>query len=289
MGSWNLYRQDAHGRRIWPIAGYPQQLDTFHPSWWITSTGLNWAIRSNTLNEFRYGVQHSGDTTPRRESKTSTSSTASSTACRARFTLPSGSRTLANDAAPITGRHYITTIYDTMTLLRGNHTFKFGGNYPRHAVARHVVRRHRARAASWRCRATRSARRRATRAVDLQRDDDAGHSERGPGQRAISLYSLLTGRVSQVQTGRVVDPATLQYSDTVVSRELDLGVVRGVFVQDSWRLTPDFTLNYGLRWEVSEPPFNHTGTRVFPDLRKSARAVDGAVPAGHAERRAATR
>ena len=30
-------------------------------------------------------------------------------------------------------------------------------------------------------------------------------------------------------------------------------------------MTPDFTLNYGLRWEINQPPFNHTGTALFPD------------------------
>jgi hypothetical protein len=27
------------------------------------------------------------------------------------------------------GRHYITTITDTLTMVRGNHTFKFGGAF----------------------------------------------------------------------------------------------------------------------------------------------------------------
>jgi hypothetical protein len=69
MGSWNLFRQDTSGRRGWPLPGYPPQLDTQIRSWWITSTGLNWAISSNLHNEFRYGIQHSGDTIPYREAK----------------------------------------------------------------------------------------------------------------------------------------------------------------------------------------------------------------------------
>ena len=54
--------QDAQGRRGWPIPGYPHQLDTFDAGWWVASTGLNWTIDSNMHNEFRYGIQHSGDT-----------------------------------------------------------------------------------------------------------------------------------------------------------------------------------------------------------------------------------
>jgi hypothetical protein len=30
-------------------------------------------------------------------------------------------------------------------------------------------------------------------------------------------------------------------------------------------VTPDFTFNYGFRYEMSAAPYNHTGTAVFPD------------------------
>ena len=36
---------------------------------------------------------------------------------------------MVQDAAPITGRHYITTVYDTLTLLRGNHSVTLGGSF----------------------------------------------------------------------------------------------------------------------------------------------------------------
>jgi hypothetical protein len=76
---------------------------------------------------------------------------------------------------------------------------------------------------------------------------------------------LLTGRVSQVQTGRIVDPATLQYSDKVYRENWTSAWFAGLFVQDAWRMTPDFTLNYGIRYEMSAAPYSHTGTAVFPD------------------------
>jgi len=59
---------------------------------------------------------------------------------------------------------------------------------------------------------------------------------------ALALYSLITGRVSQVQTGKVVDPATLTYSDKVARENWTSAWFNGVFVNDSWRLKPNFTL-----------------------------------------------
>jgi len=48
----------------------------------------------------------------------------------------------------------------------------------------------------------------------LQRHDHPRPRGGRSGNR-LALYSLITGRVSQVQTGKVVDPATLTYSDKV--------------------------------------------------------------------------
>ncbi len=136
MGSWNLYRQDARGRPQWPFPDQPIQLDTFHSSWWITSTGLNWQAKSNLFNEFRFGVQHSGDDTPHREFNDYKLNGMANTGLPLRVTFPGqlvGSATglvaISADNSPITGRHYIQTLYDTATWLKGSHTVKFGANY----------------------------------------------------------------------------------------------------------------------------------------------------------------
>src|SRR5262249_41819606 len=122
MGTWNLSGQDNQGRRQWPLPDVPVQYK-FHQSYWITSTGLNWTIGSRNFNEFRYGVQHSGDTTPNR-GVSFYNVNGSLNGQPLRFaSLPFSLAQMIQDAAPITGRHYITTVYDTLTMLRGNHSF----------------------------------------------------------------------------------------------------------------------------------------------------------------------
>lgn len=263
MSSYNRYNQDAQGRRVWPIDGYPIQLDTFDSGWWVWSNGLNWAVRPNAHNELRVGLQHSGDTNARGREREHFNLNGVVNGLPLRLTMPFVAALSANNP-PVIGKHYITTISDTFTMVRGNHTLSAGGNY---------------RDTQWRDRSLSGAGTAGYLGLPLYTiGSPTGDPVQSvfsatsmPGVQtndintAIQLYSLLTGRVSQVQTGAVVDPTTGQYSDSVFFENWTSGWFAGVFVQDKWRLTPDFTLNYGLRWEALQPPYNNTNTAHFPD------------------------
>jgi hypothetical protein len=69
---------------------------------------------------------------------------------------------------------------------------------------------------------------------------------------AEALYATLTGRVSSVNinTGRPLDPATKQYKPFGQYNLDEVTAATHFFFQDRWRLAPNLTFNYGLRWDI---------------------------------------
>jgi hypothetical protein len=64
-----------------------------------------------------------------------------------------------------------------------------------------------------------------------------------------ALYAYLNGRVSRVQNQLPVNFATKTYGPPGGYNLDELSVGGGIYVMDSWRVKPGFTLNYGLRWD----------------------------------------
>jgi len=75
---------------------------------------------------------------------------------------------------------------------------------------------------------------------------------------AAQLYSLLTGRVSQISRSVSLDEDSKNYAGAPLI-ERNRQVEYGFYGQDSWQARPNLTLNYGLRWEIEPSPHSLNG------------------------------
>jgi len=73
---------------------------------------------------------------------------------------------------------------------------------------------------------------------------------------AEQLYGSLTGLITGYNASVDVNPTTRQFQTGAPFVFAERQFEMGVFATDSWRLRPSFTLNYGLRWEYSGPPWD---------------------------------
>src|SRR4030095_15784035 len=138
---------------------------------------------------------------------------------------------------------------DTVTWVKGSHSFNFGGNFKRIALYNLLVNQ-------------------LVPYINfgVESTDNAVNTEITnnpalfPGSsatqraQAAGLYSLITGRVLAVSSGAFTSEDTDQrytlngpFTQRVQQDEF------GLFAQDSWRYRPNLTINYGLRWQYVGP------------------------------------
>ena len=66
---------------------------------------------------------------------------------------------------------------------------------------------------------------------------------------ALNLYALLTGRITSVSVATQVDEESHKYIQFAETMQRYAFTTFGLYAQDSFRIRPDLTVNFGLRWQ----------------------------------------
>ncbi|MBI4476356.1 MAG: carboxypeptidase regulatory-like domain-containing protein, partial [Acidobacteria bacterium] len=243
-GVLNLHWRDLPTNERFP--GLPSVSDGFTSTYYILSTGADWTVRNNLFNQISFGGQSNfeefrpGNTLAIYESQRLQQGL-----FRIAFPNIGGvtpdSPQITADQMPIPRNNPVWNFSDTVTWLKGNHTWTFGGTFRRTTMYESIGG--------------------APLTVNLgvATGDPVSsifNATTIPGVRstdltaALQLYALLTGRISGVSGNFALDENTKKYGLNPAFRR-EAQNVGGLYAQDQWRMTPQLTLNYGLRWELT--------------------------------------
>ena len=143
-------------------------------------------------------------------------------------------------------------IEDTLTWLRGRHSFTMGGSWTQYDLwlkNQQMVPNIQLGSNS------------ATGANLVSGDPALGMFNQGnfPGasaaqlNQAQALYALVTGRIVSIGANAALSETSSEYEYLGNSVQRARMREAGFFIQDSWRLRPDLTINAGLRYELQFP------------------------------------
>jgi hypothetical protein len=267
--AWQLRHNWQAGERRLPVPDI-SRTNPFRLTYFIWSAALQSTFSPHLLNEIRYGVQHSGDSNassaygsyyafdgkPLRIGQTLPFTDG---ALNTALGAPAGGAAVPFiDQQNVTGRHFITTIYDTLTLTRGQHTFTIGASFRR---------------TDWKD--TGEVFPVPTYGLGTPSGDPLPstlfNTTTIPGINPTllgdpeALYNTLTGRVAAANFTKVVNPDTLKY-DGFINFTWTRSLMGGAYIQDRWRIKPSLTLNFGLRWEVQGPMNDVKNLAAAPDI-----------------------
>ena len=203
--------------------------------------GHTWTVNNSMVNRFSYGL-----------TRASFTQNGDSNENRVNFRFIFSPTAFARTLRRTTPVH---NFVDDVSWVRGNHTFGFGANV-------RLIRNNRiSQGASFDQAIINPSFYNVSGAVLTDPFTDFSSSN----DLRDALASVI-GRYSEYSANLVYDAnGQLQAVGTPTDRSFATEEYE-FYVQDSWRMTPTFTLNYGVRWSTSTPVYERNGLQVVPNV-----------------------
>ena len=205
------------------------------------AVGHTWTVNNAMVNRFSYGLTRASFTQ-------NGDSNENQVNFRFIFSPSAFARTLRRTTP-------VHNFVDDVSWVRGNHTYGFGGNV-------RLIRNNRnSLGASFDQAFINPSFYNFSGAVLT--DPFTDFSSRNDLRDALAS---VIGRYSQYSANLVYDASgQLQQVGTPTDRSFATEEYEA-YVQDSWRMRPNFTLNYGIRWSTSTPVYERNGLQVVPNV-----------------------
>ncbi len=255
-GTWNMRWAQWAKEYVYPGATNYAGRDWAQP--YTVSNAVDWTIRPNLTNSATFGNQMNWETFD-----TDTSIHMWEKWGNRRFCNPSANNPCAGpawlaspipNATPWDRNNPVYQFQDTLSWLKGRHTLTLGGDWMHTSFWE----------TSWGNAGVLAYN------IGIATGDPitsvinnaalpflrSGSSGTTDVNNAQSLYATLTGRLSSVTGNRNVDEINHTYSDFSSMTQRFARTTLGFFAQDSFRVKPSLSLNFGLRWQVSFGLYN---------------------------------
>ena len=252
-GSWNL-RHSAFGSTTgspYPGTGYDWN-NASTITTYVASNNVDWTITPHLLNNFTFGVQSNLE--------------AFNPGGSVFQWAPQGNRILSlplipayiPNNVPENRNNPVFDFIDNVTWVKNKHTFTMGGS------VRHTTYYDRYWYASEPLSYSFGVATGDPVATALQSALPFINTNGSDVSNANSLYALLTGRLTSISGTQAVDQTTHQYTPYSPLFERYLFNTAGFYFQDTYRVTGNLTLNFGLRWQLDGPISTVNGVDAYP-------------------------
>ena len=261
-GSWDLYWRKIANTQPYP--GDTFVSGGFKSTYYTGTLGFDWTIAPKLINQFTFGVL--GTVEEFNPGNNFNEFQSQGNRQIAAGTLASGSPLfqpiVPGFIFPLPRNNPLWNISDTVSWTHGKHIVTFGGDYRLSTM--HELEFNSP----------------PTYSLGISSQDPALNTMFQPSNfpsintsvdlvNAEAVYSTLVGRLSQIQGFNEVDGKTGQYQVAGALNYLEKQTVGGLYVQDAFRVTPHFSLNYGFRWQLTGPIHavnNFNSSPTYADL-----------------------
>jgi hypothetical protein len=241
-GTWNLRSSDFTNGTV-PYPGSPFNFTGpagSHSSAtpYVATNAVDWTIRPNMTNNANFGVQGNGeyffiDADPKRFAEYGNRI----------INTPLISAYIPNVNTDVRNNP-VYQFTDTLNWVKGRHTLTMGGtllhtSFYSHSWATAGVPQYNFGVVT--ADPVNTVLRNALPNINLSNTTDINN--------ALNLYALLTGRITSVSVATNADEKTKEYRPFSESMQRYAFTTFGLYFQDSFRIRPSLTLNYGLRWQ----------------------------------------